>query len=60
MLEWFFPLLLTCLLSGCAVERLRAALLPGFELVVEGRSKVSYGSARERTAWIESAELFVR
>lgn len=42
------------------MERLRAALLPGFELVVEGRQKVSYGSTKERTAWIDSAELFVR
>jgi hypothetical protein len=42
------------------VERLRASLLPGYELVIEGKERVYYGTAKEEIAWIRTAETFVR
>jgi len=48
-------------IDAVIVDEIRAALYQGYELVVVGREKkVQYGSPEERTAWLYTAELFIR
>ena len=42
------------------VKQIELSLLPEYKLVIEGKEKIRYGSVEEKTAWLHTAESFVR
>jgi hypothetical protein len=46
--------------QGSLVDRIRSSLRPGYELVVEGKTKISYQSKEAKEAWLKTADMFAR